>query len=131
LRDIAKYEKCLMDYYRSVDTAGIITVQMGCRVELDLGSGVTVGGEVSRIDLLHREYRVWLFTEDTPVGWERELRMPLLQGHYADRLGVPPSEVGVGLYVFSSASYTHRVYPQVEILRALTLARQLATDLTA
>jgi hypothetical protein len=80
------------------------------------------------VDLTQNGYSAWLFAKE--IGnWRSELRLPVVQGAYAARLGAPVEEVTVGVYSFASATYTEYSYKPEEVAAALnelfTLLRQL------
>jgi hypothetical protein len=74
-------------------------------------------GEVPRVDIVPAGgYAAWLMQSRAAKDWDRELRMPLVQGALAQGpLGVPSSEIRVGIYSFQEQFVDFRSYSQTEI----------------
>jgi hypothetical protein len=76
-------------------------------------------GEISRVDMMPaRGYAAWLLRSRGGEGWAHELRMPLIQGALAQNLGVPASEVRVGIYSFEEQFIDLHGYSQIEVDQA-------------
>ena len=73
-------------------------------------------GEICRLDLiLTGGYGVWQFRSKGPDGWRNELRMPIIQGVTAKLLGVPPSEIMIGIVSFEERCIDTYIYSNDKI----------------
>jgi len=96
-------------------------------VDLDIGHGITLGGEISRVDIeaARGEYRAILL--DAPASdWTRELRMPLIQIAMAQKFERDPSDVTVGFQPIGGSRLSSHRFGS----RALTAAMAEVTRIT-
>lgn len=91
---------------------------------------IEVYGQVPRVDLSLEGYSVWLFDKSLK-NWRDEIRFPIIQAAYAQKFSADLEEVKVGVYDFSTASYTSYSFTEDEVTEAETLLygllRQLIT----
>lgn len=72
----------------------------------------------------------WLFRSKAGPAWADELRMPILQQVLASSvLGVPLSEIRVGIYAFHEQLVDSRCYSQAEVEEALAALGDLLVRL--
>jgi hypothetical protein len=78
---------------------------------------LSCSGQLGRLDLVPAGgYVAWLFRKGELGDWERELRMPLIQGIVSDSLlRVPASEVQVGVYAIAAKEVALRTFADSEI----------------
>jgi len=127
-RRLDAYIGYLLGYDQQFKLKPACQVVFGDRVALPLGNDVELRGEIGRLDVeAVAGYSVWLFTEEFPQNWTRQLRMPLLQMHYASKMGAPSDEVSVGFYSYSQARYLSTSYSASRIARAVSEARRLSS----
>jgi hypothetical protein len=130
-RRLEEHEDALRDYAAAFEGLGRGVIRTAVRVSFDLGSGVELGGEVGRLDVVPKGgYAAYLITHDTP-SWDDQLRMPLLQLYFATSLGVAPTEVIVGLYSYEAARHFERKFTSQEVRAAEREVRALARRLAA
>jgi len=123
----ADAEQTLSGYTDWWGGSRVVTVQTRLRISLELDDDVTLGGEVSRIDLGVDtvEYRGMLLgIQDS--GWARQLRMPVLQLAIASRLERDPTEVVVGIQELDGTGLQVTQYSPKSIHEALEEVRSLA-----
>jgi hypothetical protein len=121
----------LRDYMRELEASDTVVIEAPVRrVQIPMPDENVITGEVSRLDLADNgRYAAWVFME-LPQGWRGELRMPLLQGAVADRLGVDPLLVSVGTYSFKLRSYETSVFSRQQIRQASLEASRLIRRLS-
>jgi hypothetical protein len=85
---------------------------------------IEVYGQVPRVDLSLEGYSVWLFDKSTK-NWRDEIRFPIIQAAYAKKFSADLEEVKVGVYDFSTASYTSYSFTEDEVEEAKTLLYSL------
>jgi hypothetical protein len=121
----------LAQYIDSYVAQGNAAFQYPMRIGLELGSGIVLGGEVARIDLVPGDgYAAWLLRPQAkPRNWAGHLNMPLLQLAVATELGVAVTQVSIGYYWFAPDEYSQRSYSEREVSAALREARALAVEL--
>lgn len=103
---------------------------------------IEVYGQVPRIDLSLEGYSVWVFdkgaqlltrktapTPSSPKNWREEIRFPIIQAAYAKKFSADLEEVKVGVYDFSTASYTSYSFTEDEIKEAEILLYGLLRQL--
>lgn len=82
-----------------------------------LAGQMSVTGQIPRLDLAPVGYNVWLFAKQ-PLDWRGELRLPLIQAAYSKKLNTDIKEIKVGVYDFSTATYTNYSFDNQEIAEA-------------
>lgn len=98
--------------------------QTGLRVtvplSLEFPPDLICSGEVSRVDVVPTGgYAAWMFRSRAGSAWSDELQMPILQHILASRiLGVPLSEIRIGIYAFQEQRVDSVCYSQAEIEEA-------------
>lgn len=117
-KDLPEYIRKLQDYAREFRRTENTFVKVRDNVILPTPpkySDYVVSGQAARIDLLEKGgYGVWLFVRNV-ADWDRDPRLPLLQGAYADKFGVSPDEVTVGVYDFELTLHSSRQYSEQAI----------------
>jgi hypothetical protein len=100
------------------------------RVNHDLGSGVVLGGEVSRIDILPGGYRgVMLSSPD--ARWRTQLRMPLIQIALARAFARPEAEFSVGFQELNGGNLQGETFGEERRREANDMAHELARRIAA
>jgi hypothetical protein len=108
-------------YVSEYKSLGWPTFEIRLRVSIPLPPRVrpnlVCSGEVSRVDLVPvGGYAAWLMRSRGAKDWARELRMPLVQQALAQGpLGVPTSEIKIGIYSFEEQFTDLCSYSQTEI----------------
>ena len=130
LSNIARGEDCERDLESYIDWAEsgtLIVAARKVRVSLDIGTGWTLGGEISRVDLLPETggYRGILLHANT-LGWQEQLRMPLLQRALGGTFRRNEAEFQIGVQSLDGRELETNIFSKVEIDRAETAARELA-----
>jgi hypothetical protein len=128
----AEYE--LDAYIEWAERSGLIVADRKVRLGYDLSSGISLGGEVSRVDVdLNGGYRAVLLGTCDP-GWRAELRMPLLQRAIADHFSRDEAEISVGVQELDGTGLQTVQYATDQVdeaeERARTVAAQLAREWT-
>lgn len=104
----------------------------GCRKRLSfsLGSGVTLGGEASRldVDIATGGYRA-VILGDKPRGWDEGLRLPLLQRGIAREAERDESDVSVGFQSLDGSGMDMVKFAPDDLDAAEEEARQLAVKI--
>ncbi|MDQ2668800.1 MAG: hypothetical protein M3Z05_22795 [Gemmatimonadota bacterium] len=126
----AEYE--LDTYIAWAERNDLIVADRKVRIEYDLGSGVLLGGEVSRVDVdvVGGGYRAILLGAHDP-DWGAELRTPLLQRAVAQHFDRNESEVMVGVQSLDGTALETLWFTTAEIDEADVQARALAILLAA
>jgi hypothetical protein len=101
------------------------------RLDLDLSSGWTLGGEVSRVDvdLSSGGYR-GILIGNRPNNWRSQVRMPLIQRALAARLQRPETEILVGFQKIDGSALEVASFPRMILDDAENTARELARRLS-
>ena len=116
-------------YDNSFQALGNKVASVAVRVGMDVGE-LHLTGEIGRVDLAEYGYAAWVFQKEH-VAWSDELRMPLIQSHFAERFGVPSSEVSVGVYCFATGQHDCTTYPSAAIQQAIVETMGLGATLSA
>ncbi len=99
------------------------------RLSMDLGHGVSMTGEIGRVDLvISGGYAAYLFLKEQ-TQWRDELRMPLLQANFADKFSVPTVLVRVGVYTLELGEHEDTQFSQRYVAGALQEGADLARRL--
>ena len=133
LRSVAKTELPLgMTGEAWAEHEGLIVADRKVRLAYDLGSGVLLTGEVSRVDvdLVGGGYRAILLGA-ADQDWRDELRTPLLQRAVAKHFDRHESEVAIGVQALDATGLETAHFGTTDIDDAEAAARALATHLVA
>jgi hypothetical protein len=124
-------EEQLAMYVAAYRQSGLIPFVVRDRIVIPISDSVLLTGEVPRVDMAPGGgYAVWLLSRG-PFPWRTELRIPLLQATYAEKMGVGESRVGVGFYFFETGHYEDARYSREDLLAARSEAAALARSLVA
>ena len=123
----------LLDYLTQYDaqfrSLSAVASQWNVRITVPIDARLELGGEIGRIDLAAGDgYSVWLLAR-TSRDWRSELRMPLIQGYFAGRLGGMSDRITVGFYFFDSGQHEAITFNTSEIAGAFGEARNLSSAL--
>ena len=134
LKDYSRIQETLarLNAYMSwYQCEGIITIQSPARLNFDLGHGVILGGNISRVDvdITTSGYRAILL-ESIPPRWDEELRMPLIQRGIALTYQRSEDKFAVGIQEFDTCDLVETSYSKEAINDAEQIARQLAEEMT-
>lgn len=83
---------------------------------------------MGRLDLCANSlsHEAWLFEESVEPNWAQALRLPLLQGYFANQVGASVGGVSVGIYSFSEANYYLTQFSHQKVMAAFQEAETLA-----
>lgn len=117
----------LDDYMAWCVQENVIVTNWRERISLDLGNGISLGGEVSRIDLDLNTggYRAVLLGNYCET-WQGELRMPLIQRAVAYLLQRSETEVSLGVQNLNGSELLTTTFNTTEIDTAENTARAVA-----
>ena len=102
------------------------------RLEFSLGSGIILGGEVSRVDVDVTSSGYRAIQLGTPrAGWRSELRMPLIQLGIADKYQREAAEVRVGFQNLDGSNLSLVSFSEPELQAAERSARAVAERVAA
>ena len=122
----AECEIALERYITWMEVNSVIVADCKVRLNLLLDEGVTLGGEISRVDILPNDdiYRAILLG-DTPQGWRRELRMPLIQHEISLKYSRPVDLVAVGFQSVDGSGLETTRYRTSRIKEAVKEAQEI------
>jgi len=106
-RRLADFLDHLLAYFDSYEELGNHVNEVGTNINIDLGSGNRICGEVFRVDLVVKgnyKYAAYLFVKDD-TNWKNELRMPLLQKYFASVYGCSLDQVSIGVYCLATGKH--------------------------
>jgi hypothetical protein len=126
---LRKYQRLLVQYVHRFQQTGETIVKVMDRLEIPLGYGVFLTGEVGRIGLTPHGLTVWLFERMLPDHWTAQLRMPLIQEHYADLTLTPGGELRVGVYGFENGVGETHIFDNLQLRQSGESAGRLANRL--
>lgn len=126
MAELPKLQEQLERYAAGFVASGNTVCSMLTRVSIEVEPELELTGEIPRFDLAENDgYAAWLFTK-TLSRWRGELRMPLLQRHFADQMGVGVEQVSVGFYSFQEGLYDSERYSARRVAAALRECQSLA-----
>jgi hypothetical protein len=118
-------QEWLEAYIRWYRRSAIIVADSKFRIRLNLGVLLELRGELHRFDVLTGGYRAVLLGTYS-IGWENQLRMPLLQRASAQRFGRPVDDVSVAAQHLDGSNLETRHYSRGEIIDAEAEFRRLS-----
>ena len=98
-------------------------------LSMDLGSDITLGGFIGRIDLTQNGYRAILLENIMPA-WDEDLRMPLIQIGIAKAFGRPINEVSVGIQELDASNLVVCCFKPEELATASHVAQYLSNQIS-
>ena len=119
-RRLVEYTNYILEYCQDFEQLGHVCNELGSKLDFQLENDVILAGTIFRFDLvLSGGYSAFLLKRDDS-DWQSELRMPLIQGYFADKLNVPLHQVSVGVYdvVQYSARTVSRAKEEIRLLLA-------------
>ena len=130
LNNISRIQKTLMRFDAYMNWFKNVTFKtIGSRIKLDfsLGHGLTLGGIISRVDIIPKGYRAILL-EEIPFQWKEELRMPLIQRGIALIYGRPEDRFEVGIQELDASDLVVTSYSKADIDHAEQIGQHLAAE---
>ncbi|MDD4972086.1 MAG: hypothetical protein PHT07_21885 [Paludibacter sp.] len=102
-RYVEDYEKQKFEFY-----------DYSNRISIDINHGNMISGEIFRFDKTENGFAVTLFHNDDSI-WIKELRYPLLQIHFSDKLNCPAEFVKVGVYNFIDEIHEYNTFDELTL----------------
>jgi hypothetical protein len=108
--------------------AGLTTIECRVNLELLVTPLVTLGGQISRVDLVETGY-VGVLLGPHSSGWLGEFRMPLIQVALSSRYARDPSEFSVGVQNLDGTQFEVVSFSAAERSGAVARLAKLAARL--
>lgn len=130
----ARRDGALFQFDRYVEVSAQshdVVVDFRINVNYDLGSGITLGGQVSRLDLVlaSGHYRVVLLGP-RPDDWPGDLRFPLLQRAVSEMYSRDQRLTEVAIQEIDGSGLVAKTFSRSVIESAVAAARSLARDVS-
>jgi hypothetical protein len=130
-RRIDEVTATLDSYVDWVEQHDPLVADVMIRVELNLGSGLVLGGEVSRVDINRRGGYSAILLDAPPTGWRDQLRTPLLQSALARRYRRDEADIAVGFQDPRGGRPIVATYSARDLSKATEEARTIAARVAA
>jgi hypothetical protein len=129
-KDEAEYK--VVEYASWFEQSGLIVADFRVTIAMALGSGIAMGGQLSRVDILPQtgEYRGVLLGP-VPDDWPNGDRFPLLQRAIARMYQRPESTVLLGVQDLTGDNLVDRQYTTRLMNKTEKDARKLAKEVAA
>jgi len=103
------------------------------RLSLELGSGVVMSGEMSRIDVSAKsgQYQAVLLSASIDGNWKSELRWPLVQLAVSQKYSREIEEIAVGIQTLDGSTIDTRCFSKGKIDKCVTEAAGLAETINS
>lgn len=101
--------KQLIGYHKSYEKLKVVPFKLLGRLNMDIGFKNYLTGEIYRVDKTVTGYAVTLIMR-TDGLWKHELRFPLIQRHFSNKLKCDESEIKVGIYNFEKFEHEYITY---------------------
>lgn len=118
-------EHLFVEYTHWAANSKLVVGDSGIRLDLDIGYGFVLGGEVNRLDIISSGGYRAILLEDPEPDWINTLRMPLIQLGLANKYDRDVTEISVGFQDIVHNNLVTKQYTSHAINRALAEARQL------
>jgi len=102
-------------YEANYKRLGVSTFKAFARIAIPVNEEISITGELLRIDMIRDGGYSAYILEKEDRGWEKELRMPLIQSFLANELNCSTGEIRVGLYFYKSGNHLSTSYTPREI----------------
>jgi len=119
----------LRRYARWVRSSGVVVADVMARIDLNLGSGITLGGEISRVDIEPGGGYAAILLGKAAPDWSTEFRMPLIQLGVSNRYGRDIRDIRVGVQELDGTGRRVVRFDDAAIAAAYQEAQNLAATL--
>lgn len=120
----------LRDYDSSYSRQEVSTIKSFAKIYIPIDDLIFITGEILRIDIVNAGGYSTCILEKAATPWQKELRMPLLQGYLANELNCAQREVKVGIYSLDTGEHSYKSFSQSQIKNAYTESSSIARILT-
>lgn len=129
LRDARKIAQARLQLEAYLDwhrRSGVVVADHRIRLNLPLGDGVALGGEVSRIDVEGRRYRAVLLTATPSRTWRTETRMPLIQLAVAHKYERANTDIDVAVQRLDGSDLEVMTFSRQDLQTSMDAAADIA-----
>jgi hypothetical protein len=96
----------LYEYAAAFTSLGNVVVEVLKPMNLVINPKLTIAGEITRLDLVPtRGYAAFLLSREEGADWRKQMRFPLIQAHFAEKLNCAVTDVAVGIYSVPGATH--------------------------
>ena len=118
----------LYKYATAFSSLGNVALEVLKPMNLVINPKLTIAGEIARLDLVpSRGYAAFVLSREQAEDWRSQIRFPLMQAYFAEKLNCALLDVSVGIYSVPDAVHElHRFSPsrvsaaQAEIAKLAT-----------
>jgi hypothetical protein len=129
-RRLDELVEALYQYATAFASLGNVVVEVLKPMSLVISPKLTIAGEITRLDLVPaRGYAAFLLSRDQGEDWQRQMRFPLIQAHFAEKLNCAVTDVAVGIYSVPEATHELHRFSASRISAAQTDIAKLAARL--
>lgn len=101
----------LIDYDKNYRQLGFLPYKVQGRLNMDIEYNNYLSGEIYRVDKTKDGYAITLMLRTGKI-WQNELRFPLLQRFYSDKLECSENKIMVGVYNYEQGKHEFISYDQ-------------------
>ncbi|MFT3754098.1 MAG: hypothetical protein QM800_14890 [Paludibacter sp.] len=107
----------LIDYDRSYTQLKFLPEKVQGRLNMDIEHNNYLSGEIYRVDKTIDGYAITLMLRQDKI-WQNELRFPLLQRFYSDKLKCPINAIRIGVYNYEKGMHEYTSYDESTLTSA-------------
>jgi hypothetical protein len=120
----------LYEYSTAFESLGHVAVEVLKPMNLAINPKLTISGEITRLDLVPTGgYAAVVLSREEGEDWRRQIRFPLIQAHFAEKLNCSLKDVTVGIYSLPDATYELHRFTTSRVSAAQTEIATLAARL--
>lgn len=120
----------LYQYAAAFASLGHVAVEVLRPINVAINPKLTIGGEVARLDLIPSGgYAAFLLSRVQSEDWRTQIRFPLIQAHFAEKLNCSLMDIAVGIYSVPDAEHQLHRFSASRISAARTEIARLAARL--
>lgn len=123
----------LDNYVVALDKSDWLVADTKLRLSLELGHGVVMSGEMSRIDVNPKsgQYQAVLLAESIDGNWKSELRWPLVQLAVSQKYSREIEEIAVGMQTLDGSVIDTRRFSKSKTTECMAEAADLADTISS
>lgn len=114
--EVAKFIFSLDAYVTQFKLKGFSLMDSRKKIHIDLNSKVFISGQIPLIYMNTKAGFSIYFISQTGLGWEAELKFPILQRYFAEEIyGTDLDKIAVGIFSIDSGMFSQQTFSEYEI----------------
>jgi len=125
-KEVIKFISSLDAYAAEFKKKGFTILERRTNIHIDLNAKVFISGQIP-ITYMNTKggFSVYFFSQ-TGIGWEGELRFPIVQKYFAETIyGVDLNKIEVGIFSTANDKFSQETFSDAEVMSAENELREI------